>query len=183
MGQYYRPCILRQNYKLCVKANPVLASLSPYDFDNGAKLMEHSYVGNSYVSAVMQLLNSYYYGSPFAWVGDYADGVGKSKDLYSEAYEIEKDTKRKHHFEPKQYKYVVNLSKKQFIKVPELTRSLIVHPLPLLTAFGNGRGGGDYHGTNEDKVGIWAFDKIGVTNDEEEIVGLEEIFVNFEEEW
>jgi len=32
----------------------------------------------------------------------------------------------------------------------------ILHPLPLLTAVGNGLGGGDYYGINKDQVGAWA---------------------------
>ena len=32
------------------------------------------------------------------------------------------------------------------------------HPIPLLTAVGNGRGGGDYEGTNMAEIGIWAGD-------------------------
>lgn len=37
-----------------------------------------------------------------------------------------------------------------------------MNPLPLLTACGNGRGGGDYHDSfpDYDKVGLWAFDQI-----------------------
>ena len=40
-----------------------------------------------------------------------------------------------------------------------------IHPLPLLTAVGNGRGGGDYHGngvTNLNMVGIWAGDLLQI---------------------
>ena len=40
------------------------------------------------------------------------------------------------------------------------------HPLPLLTANGNGRGGGDYLGSDMDLVGSWAGDRIAVANDE-----------------
>jgi hypothetical protein len=36
------------------------------------------------------------------------------------------------------------------------------HPLPILTAEGNGRGGGDYRGADEDLVGTWARDVISV---------------------
>ena len=32
------------------------------------------------------------------------------------------------------------------------------HPIPLLTAVGNGRGGGDFHGIGEEDVGCWAGD-------------------------
>ena len=44
MGQYYTPIIIRGNSKstyLC------------YDYDNGAKLMEHSYFGNGFVETVL----------------------------------------------------------------------------------------------------------------------------------
>ena len=36
----------------------------------------------------------------------------------------------------------------------------MIHPLPLLTSVGNGRGGGDYRGTLQDEVGTWAGDLI-----------------------
>ena len=39
-------------------------------------------------------------------------------------------------------------------------------PLLILLAIGNGQGGGDYHGTNMDKVGTWAFHKIKVYYEE-----------------
>lgn len=43
---------------------------------------------------------------------------------------------------------------------------MCIHPLPLLTACGNGRGGGDYHEgySGYDQVGTWAFDRIEVTD-------------------
>ena len=55
---------------------PVRAALSPYDFNNGAKLMEHSYVHSKYVSAFMHLvheLDTDRSGLPCVWCGDYAD--------------------------------------------------------------------------------------------------------------
>lgn len=56
-----------------------------------------------------------------------------------------------------------------------------IHPLPLLTACGNDRGGGDYRKRNQDfdKVGTWAFDRIEVT--EEPPVGYKQELVNFKE--
>ena len=43
------------------------------------------------------------------------------------------------------------------------TYDMGVHPLPLLTACGNGRGGGDYPDYDE-QIGAWAFDRIEVTD-------------------
>ena len=49
---------------------------------------------------------------------------------------------------------------------PNDTWEMCINPLPLLTACGNGRGGGDYHDCypDYDKVGIWAFDLIECTD-------------------
>ena len=78
------------------------------------------------------------------------------------------------------YKYIVNFDKKQYIAIPEYEpNKWNIHPLPLLCASGNGRGGGDYYDTNEKMVGAWAFDRIGVTN--ELLTDMEEIKLTFEE--
>ena len=74
MGQYYRCIVLKKDWKETQK--PILAALSPFDFDNGVKLMEHSYVRNDYVSAFMHLvheLDKDRSGLPCVWGGDYAD--------------------------------------------------------------------------------------------------------------
>lgn len=74
MGQYYKCVILKNDWK--ETNEPVRAALSSYDFDNGAKLMEHSYVHNKYVSAFMHLiheLDTDRSGLPCVWCGDYAD--------------------------------------------------------------------------------------------------------------
>ena len=74
MGQYYKCIVLKKDWKETQK--PIRAALSPYDFDNGAKLTEHSYVRNNYVSAFMHLvheLDKDRSGLPCVWCGDYAD--------------------------------------------------------------------------------------------------------------
>ena len=74
MGQYYKCVVLKNDWKETNK--PVRAALSPYDFNNGAKLMEHSYVHNNYVGAFMHLvheLDTDRSGLPCVWCGDYAD--------------------------------------------------------------------------------------------------------------
>lgn len=64
------------------------------------------------------------------------------------------------------YEYIINFTKKMFVRIPKKTGDyLIIHPLPLLCADGNGRGGGDYEGTNMKLIGEWAFDRIGVANE------------------
>lgn len=72
------------------------------------------------------------------------------------------------------YKYIVNVDKNEYVEVEDIDEELLqIHPLTILCAYGNGRGGGDYHGL-EDKpetqknVGRWAFDRIIATNDKPE---------------
>ena len=38
----------------------------------------------------------------------------------------------------------------------------ILHPLPLLTCIGNGKGGGDYHGTSMERIGSWALHPLAI---------------------
>jgi hypothetical protein len=209
MGQYYIPSVLRKNWKTA--KNPVLVSLKCYDFGNGAKLMEHSYIGNSFVRSMEFLLANDFKGHPFVWCGDYADHVETrtgEHDIYRDAslfiyedYDSPTNDKKSRKYlalkdsipampewkEGKKwnpyetipyYKYLVNYTKKQYCIVPEFddsTDEYQVHPLPLLTCSGNGRGGGDYHIDTDERVGSWAFDKIGLTNDEDEVAGFKEI--------
>jgi hypothetical protein len=68
-------------------------------------------------------------------------------------------------------KYLVNHDKKQFVdktKVPSDSDGWRIHPLPLLTCEGNGRGGGDFRGESE-LVGSWARDIISVESKKADI--------------
>lgn len=184
MGQYFKGAVLKKNHKLAKQ--PVLFSLSSYKFDNGAKLTEHSYIGNHYVNAYMNAIsddNGCFFGYPFVWIGDYADSIN-GKDYYDFTYNVcDKSFKNfsKELDLNKYYKYLVNFSKKQYVKLPEYDDKIWnMHPLPLLTAYGNGRGCGDYRNTDIENVGIWSFDRIGATNDDSYIVGMKEIKVGFE---
>jgi hypothetical protein len=58
------------------------------------------------------------------------------------------------------YTYIVNHTKRVYVK-----KGTGVHPLPILTAEGNGRGSGDYEGQNMDLVGTWARDVISMENE------------------
>lgn len=208
MGQYYRPCVLKKNWKTAKQ--PVTASLLCYDFNNGAKLMEHSWIGNGLVRRIEYLLANEFKGYPFVWCGDYADEVKTHKgvhDFYTDAnHFIYKDydsccddITAKYHalmgtipqlwdgegkYNPYQYipyyKYLVNYTKKEYCIMPKHTQKKYqVNPLPLLTCSGNGRGGGDY-GIEDKRVGSWAFDRIGFTNSKRDIKGFKEIDGFFE---
>jgi len=215
MGQYYNPSVLRKNWKTA--KNPVLVALKCYDFGKwcGAKLMEHSYVGNSFVRSMEYLLANDYKGHPFVWCGDYADPVitkTGEHDIYRDAslfiyedYDSPTNSKRSKRYlalkdsipampEEKEgeiwnpyrtipyYKYLVNYTKKQYCVIPVFEsedEDAQVHPLPLLTCSGNGLGNGDYRKEDE-RIGMWAFDRIGITNDEAEIAEFTEIDGIFE---
>ena len=223
MGQYYRGAILSKE-SIEKQEITIEKSLCCYVHGNGAKLMEHSYVGNTYVGAYVKLLAEQYYGYPFVWVGDYADDkfnvnvhekallyiddfikVNAEKQGYVKDYDSyrkfmkydcgdeivlsemkdEDDFAEKYSYEEVggnqlDYKYILNLDKKQYVKIPKYNENeWTIHPLPILCADGNGRGGGDYNGSDIDKVGVWAYDRIGISN---EIPNeFTELVVNFEE--
>ena len=58
--------------------------------------------------------------------------------------------------------YVVNHTKKQYVHMRKDGKHEDIHPLPLLVSEGNGKGGGDYFGSNEELCGTWARDIISV---------------------
>jgi hypothetical protein len=199
MGQYYRGVVLGKTTKRTKKII-VRQAFCCYAHNNGAKLMEHSYVGNYYVKEYENSLATTFYGYPFVWVGDYADekfdvdvyteandfinkvadkiakyqGYKKIIDNHYDTKYINKDGERKsitEFYDKSQYdnlptyEYIINFTKRLFIKIPKQDKNVYtVHPLPLLCADGNGRGGGDYVGTNMDLIGSWAYDRIGVSN-------------------
>jgi len=62
--------------------------------------------------------------------------------------------------------FINNINKEVFVDKRECPEDdgWIIHPLPLLTCSGNGRGGGDYRGDNP-HVGTWAGDRIIITKE------------------
>ena len=186
MGQYYRPVVLKEDYKN--ENFPCILSLTSWDMGNGAKLTEHSYVGNNFVEAFAQIIHKNntkgYADKRVVWCGDYGEHINDNSIYHlakycdaSEFY-IEKYTDGVQ----RSYQYIVNTDKGQYVKVvqPSSENELVIHPLPLLTAYGNGQGGGDYYGSNMDKVGIWAFDHVYVADEVPD--GYAELVVDFKED-
>jgi hypothetical protein len=84
--------------------------------------------------------------------------------------------------EAKEFQFIVNHTKKEFVdkaKVPSID-GWQIHPLSLLTAQGNGRGGGDFRNDKNKFVGRWATDIISV--EKEVPKGYKEIKPNFVED-
>lgn len=162
MGQYYKPIILESDRK-----TPVNYAYT-HHLGCGLKLMEHSYFDNPVVNSVINFIAKAG-GANLVWAGDYADpepGTKNEEDpdglnLYSlteELLEMEYNT------DSPNVAFLINEDKKEFVNLYKLTNlASPVHPLPLLTAEGNGRGGGDYCGLNSDLIGRWARDFIVVS--------------------
>lgn len=161
MGQYYHALLKKGN------DTEVYYNMVNGDY-MGAKLMEHSWLLNPFVNAVAEII----YNNPceVAWVGDYADvtdpeiykmawgdddnEVYARKDLTHDSFTIE-------------HKYLVNHTQKSYIDIDNYIKRVdnewIPHPLPLLTACGNGQGGGDYFSEiHKNHVGSWKMNLISV---------------------
>jgi len=164
MGQYYLP--INMDKKQFVHS---------HSYDNGLKLMEHSWIGNDFVGIVEDLIaeGGAWHGDRIVWAGDYADEEKNNEEnLYSIIGKDENEIRP----EPtkNKYRYVLNLDTKEYVDTKKIPLSdvytdekgkewpYIIHPLPLLTCEGNGRGGGDFR--KEDSiVGTWARNRVSVS--------------------
>ena len=192
MGQYYHQIILGENRK------SIKAFFYAHKYGNGLKLMEHSYVNNNLVNAVVNYLLDHN-GGRLVWAGDYADNetvtlpVAETLPIWQKEVAEGRTTLSHTAFrktsplcqkESEETLYsrcngdgvldyddserdavyaFVNRDKKELFILWDCVvdvNGYRVHPLPLLTAEGNGRGGGDYWGSNQRFVGTWARDFI-----------------------
>jgi hypothetical protein len=186
MGQYYIAVILGSEGE---PREFIRCWVDSHSYGGGAKLMEHSYIGNGFTNSIDRLLSPLgpFWKSRLVWAGDYADpepGYGGDMNLYGVTAEDEEGKEQTPSGEalPPQYCFYVNHTKKQFVnkaKILEKGSSYRIYPLSLLTAEGNGRGGGDYHGAREDLVGSWARDVISV--EKEVPTGFTELECGFDE--
>jgi len=158
MGQYYKPIILKDNGK------DIEAFVHPHTLDNGLKLMEHAYMGNSVPNSVVNYLKEHG-AHKIVWAGDYAEARNGDEDnLYSQCPEG-KELKTPKTERDWNIRFLINEDKKEYLDLERVVSldAWTIHPLPLLTADGNGQGGGDYYGTDMDFVGSWAYDTISVS--------------------
>lgn len=164
MGQYYKPTLITKKGSII--------TFSSWDYGVGLKLMEHSYFNNFLKAVSTELYNN---PCKVFWMGDYT----KVEDLSNHPEITEKFLKdisygiyNKTPYSEEELinpRYLVNLDKKVYIDLMACKDDSLyekMHPLPLLTATGNGRGGGCYRGVNEEDIGIWAGDTL-YTSDKE----------------
>lgn len=184
MGQYYMGVLGE------VIPDHPYKDIQPFDKTKaGYKLTEMSWHGNSYVEAFAKRI--YHHPMHVAWVGDYSNSsVPACPDqiYYSCWGEKANPPKMKtvHDFSW-DGKFLLNHDKKVFLDLPAYEKKLkrfdsdgwVMHPLPLLTAYGNGEGGGDYFSDCDlDKIGSWAWDVLSI-EDERPDDGWTEVFFTF----
>jgi hypothetical protein len=159
MGQYYKVVFLAEKEE---NKKDFIRIFIEVNFGNGMKLTEHSYINNKFVNAIEYLLSpeGSFYKSRIVWAGDYADSeIENKQNLYHITYKQLSKEYIPQNIISSEYKYIVNHTKKQYINKSDYN---LYHPLPLITAEGNGRGGGDYNGINKDKVGMWSRDILSI---------------------
>ncbi len=174
MGQYYKPIFLKED------TNKVEKWFESWDYDCGLKLMEHSWLKNPFVLAVeTQLMKN---PKRIVWAGDYADEEKRSKtNLYGGCKDSTKSHRINHYHDAmdwhRTYPFLVNHTKNEYVNKMEVPADIDgwrIHPLPLLTCEGNGRGGGDYRGESP-LIGSWSRDLISIEPNLEEFKDYKEI--------
>ena len=180
MGQYYRPVL---------EIAGVVTIYGRY-LDKRwiiSKLMEHSYIGNYMMNTVSKDL--FERKGRLLWCGDYAEDneIEITGLTVKSIWQVNGDFMKKTKFRVNNL-YLCNHDTKEYINMKKYITlieadyddHLIVHPLSLLTAVGNGRGGGDYYGINKDYVGLWVWNLISF--EKEKPLDYKEFDIEFKEE-
>lgn len=168
MGQYYMAVLGNEFGTDCKVFNRSVDN--EYTF---AKLLEHSWWENSFVNSFSERLHNRL--GRVVWCGDYAN---EPDDFYfpncSASYipcyrEVWGDNVKTLSSTSTDFKlddkFLLNYDTKQFVDLNEYKAKSIdkhdwcIHPLPLLTAVGNGRGGGEFH---EGNIGFENVGNLGV---------------------
>ena len=155
MGQYY------------TAFTKIDGEYNSYGFWGHLKLMEHSWWKNDWVNLISESI--YHNRGNVAWIGDYAeeeeiapfdipDGLNRTVLNDSTVCDFTLNGK-----------FLVNHTKGVYLDCTKYYNAnekndWCIHPLPLLTAVGNGRGGGDYWGFKPGQVGVWAWNELEVTD-------------------
>ena len=180
MGQYYHTITRNPktgtdtfyNQQTTLLKYDKRGNILDYNDYNGLKLMEHSWWNNDFCRSLASTLVD----NPMkvCWVGDYAE----PDECASLGFDYEKiwgddcvPIQINNDFSMDSVKFLVNNTKKTFVnlekyKKASMDNDWIIFPISLLTALGNGKGGGDFHdGKGKQFVGTWAFDEIYLSNE------------------
>lgn len=199
MGQYYKPCSLEKKEAVYSHdfGNGLKLMEHSYVGNNFVAVVEN-----------LIAEGGRWFGDKIVWAGDYADPeVDAEGNVITATWHDEKSGKDEPYdvtlyslvaeniIKPDvakrpRYRYLVNMDTKEFVdmkKIPvdhywESAKGkqfpIYVHPLPLLTCEGNGRGGGDYRGESK-LVGKWARNRITIATRKPK--GHEELIFNIVE--
>tara|TARA_Y100000034_G_C6894331_1_gene412000 strand:- start:1753 stop:2373 length:621 start_codon:yes stop_codon:yes gene_type:complete len=160
MGQYFKAANLDKK-----------ESFQP----DGIKFMEHSYIDNDSVEAVMFALSKTWKRQRIVWVGDYAYdtepyeypeidlNIPKTFDLSHKAFLYNVDKKEKVDMALYNKIGFTNIEEWVDNEGKKETWSSIIHPLPILVIAEGGGGGGDYHNDEDPMLGAWTGDRIFVS--------------------
>lgn len=177
MGQYWKPVIQGKEQETAVGIENYL--------DGGyvmAKLTEQAWFDNDFVNAVVQII--FKNPSKVAWIGDYGDDMEGEEffknvpvmEIYNAAWNDNVPTieSLKSSDFTLDNLFLINHDTKEFIdcnkyKAENEGKWGVTHPVPLLTAIGNGLGGGDFEYHVSDKqqvgnVGIWAWNTLELSD-------------------
>ncbi len=181
MGQYYKFIILGDDKKNGKEV--ILLVIHPRCYNEGSKIMEHSYLNTNLMNTVEYLISHEgpFYNSRILWAGDYAQEEDDTGNLYRIADDY--SSFEGQYCNPK-LRYIANHTKKVYVdklrnKNDDDNNNDLIHPLPLLISEGNGSGGGDYRGNNIELCGTWARDVISML--EEIPDNYDEVVCDFEE--
>ena len=98
--------------------------ISPYDYDNVAKVMEHSYQGNKFLAAAEKLIKTDWAGDRVLYLGDYVDEYYNEPKMKEVLSQLVKEVRKEKLFEekPKENLYFVKFKE---IKIPISQNDLI----------------------------------------------------------
>ena len=166
MVQFYRPVLLDSSSSGSKGPGPnptIRGWVDPELYHTKPSVMDHADPKCSFVSAVEMLLTDKggLAKSRLVWAGDYAEHEVNSPDnLYKMCT---KDTCLiPEESDMSFYAYIVNHTKGQFVNKERALKYTNLHPLPLLTADGNGFGGQGEYPTDHKLLGYWARDEISL---------------------
>lgn len=181
MGQYYKVALKIGN-----------ENTSIYENSNCRKLTEFSWVNNRFSDFIASRL--FKNKGRVAWVGDYSEirddddhdaeqkninflyrnGIltkGRVNSLYRSAWQTERTNKWQVVDFDFKGKFILNHDKRQFLDCDKYLQNSqdkdgwILSPLAMLTAIGNGKGGGDFYSDDSemvDNIGIWAWHELEI---------------------
>lgn len=165
MGQYFNAVVLDQNNSM----KTFKREIAMYSHI-GAKLLEHAWWDSMFCNCVAEQVRRY---GRVIWVGDYYDAENSEIKIdWAEriAWHTDGDMLYPTNF-TLDGKYLVNTDALEYIDCDEYRKlstdsdGECIHPLPILTALGNGMSASDYDGANMDYVGAWAWDRIRISDD------------------